>query len=145
MPTSAVDGARIASPKPNARDATLAGIARAALRATQRAQDEAQAFAAAGGSCDHGSASAAYRPPPRIREHVTARDVTCRFGTCGQPAWRADLDHTIPYDQGGPTCTCNLGGDCRTHHKIKVRREALVYRMEVKDLHRFPVTAGGRS
>jgi hypothetical protein len=96
MPASAVDGARTASPKPNARDVTLAAIARAALRATQRAQDEARAFAAAGGSCDHGSASAAYRPPPRIREHVTARDVTCRFGTCGQPAWRADLDHTIP-------------------------------------------------
>jgi len=120
MPASAVDGsARTAGMKPNASDATLAAIARAALRATQRAQDEAHAFAAAGGCCDHGSASTAYRAPPRIREHVTARDVTCRFGTCGQPAWRADLDHTIPYDQGGPTCTCNLGGGCRTHHKIK--------------------------
>jgi Domain of unknown function (DUF222) len=118
MRAGAVDGARTAGPRPNARDATLAAIARAALRAAQRAQDEAQAFAAAGGRCDHASASAAYRPPPRIREDVTARDVTCRFGTCGQPAWRADLDHTIPYDQGGPTCACNLGGGCRTHHQI---------------------------
>ncbi|HEY2079514.1 MAG TPA: DUF222 domain-containing protein [Streptosporangiaceae bacterium] len=119
MSASAAEGPRAASPRPNARDATLAAIGRAAVRATQRAQDEAQAFDAAGGCCDHRSASTASRPPPCIREHVTARDVTCRFGPCGQPAWRADLDHTIPYDQGGPTCTCNLGGDCRTHHKMK--------------------------
>ncbi|MGH3156681.1 MAG: hypothetical protein ACRDNF_08935, partial [Streptosporangiaceae bacterium] len=35
------------------------------------------------------------------------------------PAHHADLDHTTPYDQGGLTCECNLGGYCRTHHKIK--------------------------
>ena len=64
-------------------------------------------------------ASAAYRPPPRIREHIAARDITCRFTTCGQPAWRADLDHTVPWHKGGRTCPCNLGGFCRTHHKIK--------------------------
>jgi hypothetical protein len=58
-------------------------------------------------------------PPPRIREHVAALDRTCRFGPCGQPAWRTDLDHTLPWHNGGPTCPCNLGGCCRTHHKIK--------------------------
>ena len=105
--------------RPNARTAILVALARAAERAARRAQDEARALAVAGGCCDQATASAAYRPPPRIREHIAARDHTCRFRTCGQPAWRADLDHTIPYDQGGPTCGCNLGGDCRTHHKIK--------------------------
>ncbi|MEP7025363.1 MAG: HNH endonuclease, partial [Actinomycetota bacterium] len=29
------------------------------------------------------------------------------------------LDHTTPYDQGGPTCKCNIGGVCRTHHQVK--------------------------
>ncbi|HTX85640.1 MAG TPA: HNH endonuclease signature motif containing protein, partial [Streptosporangiaceae bacterium] len=47
------------------------------------------------------------------------RDRTCRFGPCGQPAWRTDIDHTIPWHKGGPTCPCNLGGCCRTHHQIK--------------------------
>jgi Domain of unknown function (DUF222) len=60
-----------------------------------------------------------YRPPPRLREFVTARDVTCRGLACRQPAWRADLDHTIPYDQGGRTCRCNFGGGCRKHHILK--------------------------
>ncbi|MEP7026360.1 MAG: HNH endonuclease, partial [Actinomycetota bacterium] len=46
---------------------------------------------------------------------------TCRFPPCRQSAQRADLDHTKPYHQGGPTCDCNLGGDCRTHHQVKQR------------------------
>jgi len=45
--------------------------------------------------------------------------VTCRSPICGQPAWRADLDHTVPYDQGGRTCRCNIGGGCRRHHQLK--------------------------
>ena len=98
------------------------GITAAALRAAagalRRAQTEAGADVAAGG-CAHTSESPAYRPPPRLREHVTTRDLTCRFPTCGQPAWRADLDHTIPHDQGGRTCRCNLGGRCRKHHILK--------------------------
>ncbi len=98
------------------------GIAATALRAAARALDRALAQAEAdvtAGGCAHASESAAYRPPPRLREHVAARDVTCRFRTCGQPAWRADLDHTIPYDQHGRTCRCNLGGGCRKHHQLK--------------------------
>jgi hypothetical protein len=98
------------------------GIAGAALtaaaRALQRARDHAQADAAVGG-CAHASASPGYRPPPRLREHVIARDLTCRNPVCGQPAWRADLDHTIAWDQGGPTCPCNLGGACRRDHQLK--------------------------
>ena len=42
-----------------------------------------------------------------------------RNPVCGQPAWRTDLDHTLPWHKGGLTCACNLGGNCRTHHKIK--------------------------
>ncbi|HMH92841.1 MAG TPA: HNH endonuclease signature motif containing protein, partial [Streptosporangiaceae bacterium] len=71
--------------------------------------------------CAHTTASAAYQPPPRIREYVTARDQTCRHPHCGQPAWRCDLDHTIAYDQGGRTCPCDLGALCRRHHQLKQR------------------------
>jgi hypothetical protein len=101
------------------------GIAAAALRTAARALDRASAQAAAdtaAGGCAHHGASPAYRPPPRLRELVTARDVTCRNPVCGQPAWRADLDHTIawaPDGTGGPTCACNLGSRCRRDHILK--------------------------
>jgi hypothetical protein len=54
-----------------------------------------------------------------LREFVNARDLTCTFPTCRQPAWRCDTDHTQPFDQGGPTCCCNLGPLCRHHHQLK--------------------------
>ncbi|MGH3275251.1 MAG: HNH endonuclease, partial [Streptosporangiaceae bacterium] len=79
----------------------------------------AAADTAARGGCAHSTASAGYRPAPRLREHVVARDLTCRFPFCGQPAWRGDLDHTQPWDAGGLTCSCNLGGLCRHHHMLK--------------------------
>src|SRR6266487_2656699 len=91
---------------------------RAAARAAARARAAAAADAAAGG-CAHTLASPGYRPSPRLRDHITARDLTCRHPRCRQPAWRADLDHTIPFDDGGLTCSCNLGAFCRTHHLLK--------------------------
>ncbi len=95
-----------------------AAVLRAASRALRRALARQQADQAAGG-CAHAAESPAYRPPPRIREQVTARDVTCRSPVCRQPAWRADLDHTLDYDHGGRTCPCNLGGACRRDHQLK--------------------------
>jgi len=97
-------------------------MAAAALNAAASALDTALARAAAdaaAGGCAHHARSPGYRPPPRLREQVTARDVTCRNPACRQPAWRADLDHTRPWDDGGPTCSCNLGGACRRDHQLK--------------------------
>jgi hypothetical protein len=103
-------------------DGILAAALRAARRATARADTDARAAGATGpGGCGHRQASLAYRPPPRLREYVAARDQTCRSPVCRQPASRADLDHTVPHDQGGRTCDCNLGGACRTHHRLKQR------------------------
>jgi hypothetical protein len=109
-------------PPAGARGPRPSGIAAAALRAAARALHQALARAradAAAGGCAHHARSAAYRPPPRLREQVTARDLTCRHPACRQPAGRADLDHTRPFDDGGPTCSCNLGGACRRHHQLK--------------------------
>ena len=50
---------------------------------------------------------------------MIARDGTCRHPACRQPAWRADLDHTLAYEDHGRTCRCNLGGACRRHHQLK--------------------------
>ncbi len=101
------------------RHRVLGAAANAARRAADRLEGSVAADAAIGGQCAHTMSSASYRPPPRLREYVGARDVTCRSVTCGQPAWRGDLDHTVPWHSGGITCSCDLGALCRTHHKIK--------------------------
>jgi hypothetical protein len=111
-----------AGPGPPATATPLTKITAAALRAATAALDRALAQAQldeAAGGCAHTAQSPAYRPPPRLREYVIARDVTCRNPACRQPAWRGDLDHTHPYDQHGRTCDCNLGGACRSDHQLK--------------------------
>jgi hypothetical protein len=98
------------------------GILARALRAAAVAADRARAIAAAdaaAGGCAHQSASSAYRPSPRLKDYIAARDLTCRYPPCGRPVWCGDLDHTIPFEKSHLTCKCNLGGLCRTHHIIK--------------------------
>ena len=101
----------------------LGALGEMLIRAWQAARDAATE--ASGwqptGTCAHLHASPAYRPPARLRDFIVARDQTCRSPICGQPAWRGDLDHTIAYENGGPTCACNLGALCRTHHRLKQR------------------------
>lgn len=65
----------------------------------------------------HGSPG--YRPPASMRRIIELRDERCRYPGCRTPAARADIDHTIPYDQGGVTCPCNLAVLCRRHHMLK--------------------------
>jgi hypothetical protein len=102
-----------------ASDGILARALRAAGREAAAAAARAAADAATENGCAHVAAAAGYRPPTRLREYIVARDLTCRFPFCRQPAWRGDLDHTVPYDRGGKTCSCNLGGLCRHHHQLK--------------------------
>jgi Domain of unknown function (DUF222) len=99
--------------------ASIAGRAVAAARRAQAAEAERRRHDADAGGCAHGLASASYRPPPRIAALVTARDQTCRFGPCRRPASQCDLDHDVPFDKGGLTCPCNIGGKCRQHHQLK--------------------------
>jgi Domain of unknown function (DUF222) len=117
-PATRIRGPRNSTGPPRQPGSIAAAAITAAARALQHARDRAAADAQAGG-CAHTSASPHYRPPTRLREFVIARDQTCRSPVCGQPAWRADLDHTRPYDQGGKTCPCNLGGACRREHQLK--------------------------
>jgi hypothetical protein len=117
LPAAALDIAPPANPRLSR--GIYARLLNAARRARDHARQRADADRHALGGCAHTMASPAYRPPPRIREHVTARDGTCRGPRCGQPAWRADLDHTIPYEHGGRTCPCDLGALCRRHHQLK--------------------------
>jgi Domain of unknown function (DUF222) len=109
---------RLGASGPGPPGGIAAAALRTATRALDRALDQAEEDRAFGG-CAHQDWSLAYRPPPRLREYVIARDLTCRSPVCRQPAWRADLDHTHPWDKGGRTCRCNLGGGCRRDHQLK--------------------------
>jgi hypothetical protein len=117
LPAGDLDTAPASNPR--LADGIYARLLAAARRARDHAWQQAEADRHAPGGCAHTTASPAYRPPPRIREYVAARDQTCRGPGCGQPAWRGDLDHTVPWDQGGPTCPCGLGALCRRHHRLK--------------------------
>ena len=71
------------------------------------------------GDCSHLRESPAYRPPPSLRHLIAIRQPSCSFPGCRRPAARCDQDHTIPHDQGGRTCECNLATLCRRHHRAK--------------------------
>jgi hypothetical protein len=71
------------------------------------------------GECFHGRESKGYQPAPSLRHLVNIRQRTCGFPGCRNPAARCDQDHTIPHDQGGRTCECNLACLCRRHHQAK--------------------------
>jgi HNH endonuclease len=71
------------------------------------------------GACGHARQAAGYRPGPLLAHLITIRQRTCSFPGCRRPARRCDQDHTVPYDQGGRTCECNLAALCRAHHRAK--------------------------
>jgi hypothetical protein len=60
-----------------------------------------------------------YTPSRALADFVRCRDLTCRWPGCDQPAFDCDLDHTVPYADGGPTHASNLKCYCRTHHLAK--------------------------
>jgi hypothetical protein len=107
---------------------SLGALGQVLGRAWQAARDAAtckaaeRECAAPAGTCTHQLAGSSYRPSGRLHDFVVARDQTCRFPRCRQPAGRGDLDHTIAYEKGGATCSCNLGALCRRHHRLKQRR-----------------------
>jgi hypothetical protein len=60
-----------------------------------------------------------YVPSKALADFVRCRDLTCRWPGCDQPAINCDIDHSIPYAQGGKTHAANLNCKCRTHHLTK--------------------------
>ena len=71
------------------------------------------------GPCDHTRLKIGYRPSLKLQHLVRIRRPTCTFPGCRQPARRCDIDHTVAFEHGGPTCLCNLGPLCRRHHRCK--------------------------
>jgi Domain of unknown function (DUF222) len=71
------------------------------------------------GPCDHAHAEVGYHPSRKLAHLIRARSATCTAPGCRRPAARCDLDHTVPWDQGGITCECDLAPLCRHHHRAK--------------------------
>jgi hypothetical protein len=65
------------------------------------------------GPCDHAHAEVGYHPSRALRHLIRARSATCTAPGCRRPATRCDLDHTVPWDQGGSTCECGLAPPCK--------------------------------
>jgi len=60
-----------------------------------------------------------YVPSSRLADFVRCRDMTCRWPGCDHPAFDCDVDHTVPFADGGLTHASNLKCYCRTHHLVK--------------------------
>jgi hypothetical protein len=60
-----------------------------------------------------------YTPSAGLANFVRCRDLTCRAPGCDEPAVHCDIDHTVPYADGGLTHPSNLKALCRKHHLLK--------------------------
>jgi hypothetical protein len=60
-----------------------------------------------------------YEIPARLRDHIAARDRTCRFPGCNRRATGCQIDHAVAWDDGGETTRANLGALCVRHHQMK--------------------------
>ncbi len=60
-----------------------------------------------------------YRPSTALDEYVRFRDLTCRFPNCDRPSVYCDVDHSVPYNDGGATHASNLKCLCRHHSRLR--------------------------
>ena len=68
------------------------------------------------------SSTAAYEIPETYKAFVKGRDGGCRFPGCGAAPERCDIDHVVPFGDGGPTTPENLQCLCRRCHNLKTDR-----------------------
>lgn len=60
-----------------------------------------------------------YQITGALRRMIITRDGTCRFPGCGAAASRCQIDHVVPWDEGGASDVGNLGALCVRHHQLK--------------------------
>jgi Domain of unknown function (DUF222) len=70
-------------------------------------------------SCDHRHQAKGHDPGVLLRHLIRVRHATCTGPGCRRPSATCDLDHNIPYEAGGRTCTCNVNPKCRHDHRVK--------------------------
>jgi hypothetical protein len=70
------------------------------------------------GPCTHHYQGAGYQPGPVLRRLTEVRDGTCMQPCCNRSPRRCESEHCQPWP-AGPTCTCNLGLNCKKHNLMK--------------------------
>ena len=70
-------------------------------------------------TCRHARQSPSYAWPTSLRHLIEVRQRTCAAPGCRRPTVACDIDHTIAFESGGPTCECNGSPLCRRHHRCK--------------------------
>lgn len=60
-----------------------------------------------------------YRPSEALAKYVRARDGHCRMPGCRVPADQCQIDHILPWGEGGLTVAWNLQCLCQHHHNAK--------------------------
>jgi hypothetical protein len=83
-----------------------------------------------------------YRPPRRLWDYLSARDDVCAFPSCQQPGYRCEADHTVPFDQGGPTRRDNLALTCRRHNQAKATGTGWSYQHNPDDSFTWTTATG---
>ena len=68
------------------------------------------------------------RPTAGQRRLVEAQHPSCVFPGCRMPAVDCDLDHGIPWSEGGATTDANLAPLCRHDHVVARHRVGWTYR-----------------
>ena len=68
-----------------------------------------------------------YQVPDRLADQAAERDLTCVFPWCTRPAEACDMDHVIPYSEGGETASDNIAPLCRRHHRLKTHHSGWGY------------------
>ncbi|MFM7615942.1 MAG: HNH endonuclease signature motif containing protein, partial [Actinomycetes bacterium] len=67
--------------------------------------------------------------PPRLKRVIVDRDRTCVVPGC-DVSWNLEIDHRIPFAQGGRTDEENLARLCHEHHRQKTAGKAILERWE---------------
>ncbi|MGG7508055.1 DUF222 domain-containing protein [Plantibacter sp. YIM 135249] len=60
-----------------------------------------------------------YVPPADMKRALAIRDTHCRAPGCNRLAKGCELDHTVPWSEGGETKVENLAHLCPKHHHLK--------------------------
>jgi len=63
-----------------------------------------------------------YTPTRRQRRQAELLHQKCSFPHCNARATNCDLDHRVPFGNGGHTTTSNLTPLCRRHHRAKTHQ-----------------------
>jgi len=69
--------------------------------------------------CDHRHQARGHDPGITLRHLTQIRYATCTGPGCRRPSTQCDFEHSVPYEAGGRTCTCNGDPKCRHDHRLK--------------------------